>query len=62
MTGADLLKKNTLRISKAHPACNYYLSPGGMIWSEVLELVIWLNKQENSSFLLKHTSARDLHL
>lgn len=50
MAGPDLLEKNTLRTSKAHSACNYYPSPEGMIWSEVLELVKRLNTQENSSF------------
>lgn len=58
MAGADLLEKNTLRTSKAHSACNYYPSPEGMIWSEVLELVKRLNTQENSSFLFKHTPAK----
>lgn len=62
MAGADLLKKNTLRNAKAHPACNYYPSPGGMIWSEVLEIVKRLNKQANSSILLKHTPVFDFHL
>lgn len=62
MAGADSLKKNTRGISKAHPACNYYPSPGGMIWSEVLKVVKRLNKQENSFFLFKHTPANDFHL
>lgn len=61
MSEADLLKKNTPRISKAHPAYNYYPSPEGMISSEVLELVKRLNKQGISPSFSAH-SAKDVHL